>query len=100
MRGAGGALFLVEAAGLRRGVTVDVDREDGCAFAGVEHRRRLAVAPAWSDRAGAGDENDLVLHASCHGAISICDEWIYVRGAITAQIAGADRKSTRLNSSH
>jgi hypothetical protein len=43
---------------LRRRVDADIDREDPCAFAREQGGGRLAVAPAWPDRAGAGDDRD------------------------------------------
>ena len=53
------ALRFDDSGGLLCGLDIDVDGEDLRALAPVDHRRRLAVAPAGPDRARAGHQRDL-----------------------------------------
>ena len=60
------ALALDDSGGFLRGIPIEVDADDMRPFPREEGGGRLAVAPAWSDRARGHDDCDLVLQTTWH----------------------------------
>ena len=63
-------LIADDAGGLLSRLTIDVGRDHFCAFARIDHRGRLTVAPSRADRTGACDDRHPVLEPLAHGHFS------------------------------